>query len=46
MAGTPQTYWGTSVDEWPDGPHGDASAVEVVCERLRQWLAQEQVSSQ
>ncbi|GCE12477.1 HIT family protein [Tengunoibacter tsumagoiensis] len=44
--GTPQAYWGTRVDEWPDAPRGDASVVEVVCERLRQWLAQEQVRSQ
>lgn len=39
--GTPRTYWGNRIDEWPDAPRGDAVEVAAVCERLRTCLANE-----
>lgn len=39
--GTPRTYWGSRIDEWPDAPRGDAAEIAAVCERLRTWLAAE-----
>ena len=39
--GTPKEYWGVRIDEWPDAPHGDATDVAALCERLRVYLANE-----
>lgn len=36
--GAPREYWGIHVDEWPDAPRGNATAVEEVCLRLRRYL--------
>jgi histidine triad (HIT) family protein len=36
--GTPRTYWGTRIDEWPDAPRGDTAAVAALCDRLRATL--------
>ena len=43
--GAPRAYWGTKVDEWPDAPRGDAAEIAAVCERLRNWLANEHHSA-
>jgi histidine triad (HIT) family protein len=32
---TPREYWWTRIDEWPDAPRGDASAVAEFVARLR-----------
>ncbi|HEX8102515.1 MAG TPA: HIT family protein [Solirubrobacteraceae bacterium] len=32
---TPEAYWWTRVDEWPDAPRGDAAAVVALADRLR-----------
>jgi histidine triad (HIT) family protein len=34
-SGTPREYWWDRVDEWPDAPRGDASAVDRLVGRLR-----------
>jgi diadenosine tetraphosphate (Ap4A) HIT family hydrolase len=39
--GTPHTYWGAQINEWPDAPRGDATEIAALCERLRKWLATE-----
>ncbi len=36
--GTPREYWGWRVDEWPDAPRGDASALEEYRSRLAALL--------
>jgi diadenosine tetraphosphate (Ap4A) HIT family hydrolase len=33
--GTPEEYWWTRLDEWPDAPRGDAVAVIALADRLR-----------
>jgi histidine triad (HIT) family protein len=33
--GTPQEYWGPTIDQWPDAPRGDAGTIRALCERLR-----------
>lgn len=43
--GAPREYWGTKVDEWPEAPHGDATEIAAVCERLRAYLANEHHSA-
>ena len=37
--GAPREYYGLHAGEWPDAPHGGAEEIEVVCERVRAWLA-------
>ena len=37
--GTPPTYWGSRIAEWPDAPLGDVTGVAAVCEPLRTYLA-------
>jgi diadenosine tetraphosphate (Ap4A) HIT family hydrolase len=36
--GAPKEFWGPKVDEWPDAPRGDESAIDKVAERLRTFL--------
>jgi histidine triad (HIT) family protein len=36
--GTPREYWGVRVDEWPDAPRGDETAVTTLCNRIRHYL--------
>jgi diadenosine tetraphosphate (Ap4A) HIT family hydrolase len=33
--GTPEEYWWTRLDEWPDAPRGDAVAIIALADRLR-----------
>jgi histidine triad (HIT) family protein len=33
--GTPEEYWWTRLDEWPDAPRGDAVAIIALSDRLR-----------
>ncbi|HEX4690073.1 MAG TPA: hypothetical protein VH276_05240 [Solirubrobacteraceae bacterium] len=33
--GTPEAYWWTRLDEWPDAPRGDAVAIIALADRLR-----------
>jgi histidine triad (HIT) family protein len=42
--GTPREYWWTRIDDWPDAPRGDASAVADFVARLRAELSQWSVS--
>jgi histidine triad (HIT) family protein len=37
--GTPEEYWWTRLDEWPDAPRGDAVAVIALADRLRAAIA-------
>jgi diadenosine tetraphosphate (Ap4A) HIT family hydrolase len=37
-AGTPQEYWWTRVDEWPDAPHGGPDEIAALVARLRTHL--------
>jgi histidine triad (HIT) family protein len=37
--GAPREYWGTRVDEWPDGPHGGPSEIAALCGRVRARLS-------
>jgi diadenosine tetraphosphate (Ap4A) HIT family hydrolase len=39
--GTPQAYWGVKVDEWPEAPRGDESAIAALVARLRATLSDE-----
>jgi diadenosine tetraphosphate (Ap4A) HIT family hydrolase len=32
--GTPREYWWTRVDEWPDAPRGDATAVRALIHQI------------
>jgi diadenosine tetraphosphate (Ap4A) HIT family hydrolase len=41
---TPQEYWGTRVDEWPDAPRGGQSEIREVSERIRESLSGNSVS--
>ncbi len=36
--GAPREYWGTRVDEWPEGPHGGPTEMAALCERVRARL--------
>jgi|SRR5258706_4978500 len=36
--GTPDEYWGTRTDEWPDAPHGGPEEIAALCARLRSYL--------
>lgn len=36
--GTPREYWGARVDDWPDAPQGDATAVNALGARTRAYL--------
>ncbi len=36
--GTPPEYWGTRVDEWPDGPRATSKEIEELCGRVRNFL--------
>lgn len=39
--GTPREYWGMRVDEWPEAPRGDETAVAALAASLRDhYLAQ------
>ena len=38
--GAPREYWGPNVDEWPEAPRGDDDEIEVVANRLRDFMAQ------
>jgi histidine triad (HIT) family protein len=38
--GTPKEYWWDRVDEWPDAPRGDESAVAALVARLRPLVRQ------
>ena len=41
--GTPREYWWVRVDEWPGAPRGGAVAVAYLADRLRRFLAIEQL---
>lgn len=41
--GSPREYWGVNIDEWPGAPQGDASALGNLCDRIRAYLAQQEV---
>ncbi len=36
--GTPREFWGLSVDEWPDSPHGGLREITELCDKLRTAL--------
>ena len=36
--GAPREYWGPKVDEWPDAPKGDETAIAALAERIRAWF--------
>lgn len=36
--GAPRAYWGPKVDEWPDAPKGDETAIAALAERIRAWF--------
>jgi histidine triad (HIT) family protein len=36
--GAPCEYWGPKVDEWPDAPKGDETAIARVAEQIRAWF--------
>lgn len=33
--GTPREYWWTRVDEWPEGPRGDAARIDELADAIR-----------
>lgn len=38
--GAPREYYGPRVDDWPDAPRGGLVAITAVCDRVRNWLAE------
>ena len=39
--GTPEEYWGTKVDEWPEVPYGGEDEIAAFCDQIREELAKE-----
>jgi diadenosine tetraphosphate (Ap4A) HIT family hydrolase len=36
--GAPREYWGPSVDEWPDAPHGAEDEIAEAADRIRRFV--------
>jgi diadenosine tetraphosphate (Ap4A) HIT family hydrolase len=39
--GTPEEYWGTKVDEWPEAPYGDADEIAAFCDQIREEMTKD-----
>lgn len=36
--GAPHEYWGAKVDEWPEAPKGDETAIAGLAQRIHAWF--------